>query len=242
MLKFASGSKWYELILEGKKTIDCRLGDYRKWTGRHIQIVSGTQNRMIYVNRVLYYSSVSEMLKHEDLSLLLPGVETSTKSYEIFRDIFDTDWIDGAVSAFHFTIDSIDIERKIDIERRMRIFINTDLKLSVGKWFSQVGHIAQNLGVEMYAKYPDMYAEYMSGLSTKIVLRSTEKDMLEMIEKYSDGKVEHEEPRCLYIRDAGRTQCKPNSLTVLGFFPTLIQPEEVKMLNYIDGTLPDFSY
>jgi peptidyl-tRNA hydrolase len=68
---------------------------------------------------------------------------------------------------------------------------------------------------------PDCYARYMVWKATghaKVILKASQKQ----IEKLMG------EPETMYIRDAGRTQIVPNSLTVLGFYPSANLKEKFK--------------
>lgn len=102
----------------------------------------------------------------------------------------------------------------------MYILVNDDLKMGKGKIAGQVGHVVGLITEEIIrksyettTKVPDCYTRYMKWKETgyaKVVLKATQ----EQIEKLMG------EPETLYIRDLGRTQIAPNSLTVLGFYPS----------------------
>lgn len=102
----------------------------------------------------------------------------------------------------------------------MYILVNDDLKMGKGKIASQVGHVVGLITEEIIRKsyesvkgVPDSYSRYMIWKSTgytKIILKATEKQILNLIEH----------PESIHIIDAGKTQINPNSLTVLGFYPS----------------------
>jgi peptidyl-tRNA hydrolase, PTH2 family len=102
----------------------------------------------------------------------------------------------------------------------MYILVNDDLKMGKGKIAGQVGHVVGLITEEIIRKsyesskgIPDCYSRYMvwkmSGYA-KVVLKATQEQIEQLVG----------EPESMYIRDAGRTQISPNSLTVLGFYPS----------------------
>jgi len=105
-----------------------------------------------------------------------------------------------------------------NLELTMYIFINNDLRMEKGKIASQVGHVVQHITEDIIrmgyesASLPDPYKRYMlwKNGSKKIVLKATEQQLLELMKL----------PESRYVIDAGKTQIAPNSLTVVGFFPS----------------------
>lgn len=102
----------------------------------------------------------------------------------------------------------------------MYVLVNDDLKMGKGKIAGQVGHVVGLITEEIIRKsyesnsgVPDCYLRYMEWKMTghaKVILKATQEQIEKMIG----------EPETIYIRDAGRTQIAPNSLTVLGFYPS----------------------
>jgi len=107
----------------------------------------------------------------------------------------------------------------------MYVFVNNDLKMGKGKIAGQVGHVVGVITediISAYYKHGDNkksqakkdYDNYQQWKNkdcyTKIILKATEKELMELIEN---------EPKNRYILDAGRTQIAPGSLTVVGLFP-----------------------
>ena len=104
----------------------------------------------------------------------------------------------------------------------MYILINTDLEMDKGKIASQTAHVAQVITEEIIRSVyetrpvPDYYFRYYKWknggpIGTKIVLKATESQLLELI-KMDESR---------YIIDNGpTTQVKSGSLTCVGFFPT----------------------
>jgi len=110
----------------------------------------------------------------------------------------------------------------------MYVLVNDNLKMGKGKIAGQVGHVVGLITEEIIRKsyecvggVPDCYARYMIWKATghaKVILKASQKQ----IEEFSG------EPETIYIRDAGRTQIAPNSLTVLGFYPSANLKEKFK--------------
>lgn len=104
-------------------------------------------------------------------------------------------------------------------EFTMYVFVNNDLEMGKGKIAAQVGHVVGEITEKIVrsgyetSPTPDTYLRYMKWKNSghkKIVLKATEKDLLALLEW----------PESVGIRDAGRTQVAPNSLTVVGFYPS----------------------
>ncbi len=102
----------------------------------------------------------------------------------------------------------------------MYILVNDDLKMGKGKIAGQVGHVVGLITEEIIRKsyetskgIPDCYSRYMIWKATghaKVVLKATQEQINQLLG----------EPESVYIRDAGKTQIAPNSLTVIGFYPS----------------------
>ena len=88
-----------------------------------------------------------------------------------------------------------------------------------GKIAGQVGHVVGLITEEIIRKYyesvkgvPDCYLRYIQWKKTghaKIILKATHEQIDFLLGK----------PESVYIRDSGKTQIAPNSLTVIGFYP-----------------------
>lgn len=101
----------------------------------------------------------------------------------------------------------------------MYIFVNKDLNMGKGKIAAQVGHVVQLITEEIIRQgyenkpTPKSYFDYMQWkehFAKKIVLKTSEDKLKELI-KMKDAR---------YIIDCGFTQVAPNSLTVVGFYPS----------------------
>ena len=110
----------------------------------------------------------------------------------------------------------------------MYVLVNDDLKMGKGKIAGQVAHVVGLITEEIIRKsyetvkgVPDCYARYMVWKATghaKVILKASQEQIEQLIG----------EPESMYIRDAGRTQIAPNSLTVLGFYPSNTLKEKFK--------------
>lgn len=109
----------------------------------------------------------------------------------------------------------------------MYILVNDDLKMGKGKIAGQVGHVVGLITEEILKKFyeskksPDCYQRYIKWKNTghaKIILKATQEQIKSFVEN----------PETMYILDAGKTQIAPNSLTVLGFFPSATLKEQFK--------------
>lgn len=102
--------------------------------------------------------------------------------------------------------------------------VNSELNMTIGKTAAQVAHVATIMAVELSSNQANMSrSEKLSRMSenfinwfndgegnqAKIILRGKEKDLLKLIKDHN----------AYYIRDIGRTEIEPNSLTVVGFAP-----------------------
>lgn len=121
----------------------------------------------------------------------------------------------------------VGINESIDLPLYMYILVNDDLKMGKGKIAGQVSHVVGLITEEIIRKYYesskdvpesskgvlDCYSRYMVWKASghaKVVLKASQEQIEQLIG----------EPESIYIRDAGRTQIAPNSLTVLGFYPS----------------------
>jgi PTH2 family peptidyl-tRNA hydrolase len=104
----------------------------------------------------------------------------------------------------------------------MYILVNNDHKMGKGKIAGQVGHvvglITEKIVTDYYEKRDatsiEAITRYVNWKKTghaKIIVKASEEEMLALLQ----------EKECLYIRDEGRTQIPPNTMTVIGFYPTI---------------------
>lgn len=92
--------------------------------------------------------------------------------------------------------------------------VNSELNMSTGKVAAQVAHVATNIS---HAIYQDMrvvfpathkWSKWLVNSQPKIILRGKQKEMEKLIEQ-----------GWYFIRDNGRTEIEPNSLTCVAWFP-----------------------
>jgi PTH2 family peptidyl-tRNA hydrolase len=114
------------------------------------------------------------------------------------------------------------------MEHAMYIIINNDLNMGKGKIAAQACHAACRVTRCLHGQNNADYNTWLRSGEAKIVLKGTEKQMLELIEKYDNSKTSQSN-RCVNVHDAGHTQVAPNSLTAIAFFPVLKKnaPEEL---------------
>lgn len=115
-------------------------------------------------------------------------------------------------------------------EIKMYFVVNEDIKMGKGKLGGQIGHATQELMERILTNEfkgkltigetlgtNDTYSKWKAGLSPKIVLKAPESVLIELRTKYPDITV--------LVRDAGKTQLKPGTLTVVAFPP--LEPNEI---------------
>jgi|LauGreDrversion4_2_1035121.scaffolds.fasta_scaffold1435092_1 PTH2 family peptidyl-tRNA hydrolase len=116
----------------------------------------------------------------------------------------------------------------------MYILVNNDAKMEKGKIAGQVGHVVgliteeiiQNYYLERNVRATEAYERYYSWKKkghAKVVLKATEAQL----ELFLNDK------ECVYIRDAGKTQIAPNTLTVVGFYPSIELKNKFKHLKLL---------
>lgn len=98
---------------------------------------------------------------------------------------------------------------------KMVIIVRDDLKLSTGKIAAQVGHgVLQTYKLSLGAS-KNYIKEWEDNGSKKVVLKVQNEDLLMV--KYNKAKTLG--IPCSYIRDAGRTEVDPFTITVCAFGP-----------------------
>ena len=113
--------------------------------------------------------------------------------------------------------------KNYDEESVMYIIVNTDLKMEKGKIAGQCSHsVSRVTRLIETTKMNDAYIKWISNFEPKIILKSNEKEMLEMIEKYKLNNSEEINETylwCIYTRDIGRTQIELGKLTTIAYCP-----------------------
>uniref|UniRef100_A0A069DNR8 peptidyl-tRNA hydrolase n=1 Tax=Panstrongylus megistus TaxID=65343 RepID=A0A069DNR8_9HEMI len=106
-----------------------------------------------------------------------------------------------------------------DFEDSKMIFVvNSSLNMSVGKTAAQVAHAALNLYREVaspnYLQFSEVLSKWEHKGEKKVVLKGKdESEILELMVRAKDLSLP-----CVTIRDAGRTEIAPDSLTVFALF------------------------
>lgn len=94
------------------------------------------------------------------------------------------------------------------------ILVRQDLKLSKGKLAAQSAHAAIGAFLKAQIKDPEACSQWLSDGQAKIALKvADEKELLEWFERLKKFFP------CSLIRDAGRTQLEPGTLTCVGVGP-----------------------
>lgn len=117
-----------------------------------------------------------------------------------------------------------DSQFAVDDEYVMYIIINSDAGMGKGKIASQACHAACHVTriLERQRSNEHGYNKWVKDGETKIVLRATEKEMHAILEQYLVDTVVKRtstDSWCVHIRDMGRTQIAPDTLTAIAFKP-----------------------
>ena len=132
----------------------------------------------------------------------------------------------------------------------MYIIVNEDLKMTKGKTASQVAHIACDLTnyylLTATKSERDNYKLYKKTGQPKIILKSSTKEMMELLNEYPNPqyvRVKRDEKDvrnvwniwCMGVFDAGLTQVEDGSLTVVGFglMPRNQTPEFIRKMKLL---------
>lgn len=124
--------------------------------------------------------------------------------------------------------------RDDDASLYMYILVNNDAKMGKGKIAGQVGHVVGLITEDIVKNYyvcrtDDNIEAYITYLSwkdkghAKIILKATQEEIESFVSNTD----------CLCIRDAGKTQLPPNTLTVVGFYPTTELKDKFKHLKLL---------
>ena len=119
---------------------------------------------------------------------------------------------------------------QVPIDYTMYMLVNKDLKMSPGKIASQVAHgihhVVHNIFIDASTststETKESFEKYNAWcVKPKIVsLYATQLEM----DKYIDNSGH----KCVFIRDAGKTQVLPNSLTIVCFHSSCTLSDEMK--------------
>lgn len=124
-----------------------------------------------------------------------------------------------------------------DDEYAMYIIVNNDLSMGKGKIAGQTAHGACGVTRILERQKPtsNIYKKWIENGEAKIVLKSTEDEMNKLLMHYTHSYKINKEQWCIAIRDLGKTQINPNSLTVIAFIPMNKNnvPEIIKTLKLL---------
>jgi peptidyl-tRNA hydrolase, PTH2 family len=121
----------------------------------------------------------------------------------------------------------------------MCFVVNSSLKMGKGKMCAQVGHAVETLTEDLLKKPTQDYVNWKFSLRRKIVLRATQEEIQEFLDRAAKpvkkGEEKIDNDSFITVRDAGLTQVDPGSLTVLGFVPmaSKSRPEFLKNLKLL---------
>lgn len=109
----------------------------------------------------------------------------------------------------------------------MYFVVNSDLikQMGTGKIAAQVAHAAIDVHNQM-PKNNARYHQWKREGQPKIVLKAPEKTLLELIDRYQNGR----DGVCCPIYDAGLTRVDSGSLTVVGFAENVKELSDLKLL------------
>ena len=97
---------------------------------------------------------------------------------------------------------------------KQAIIIRTDLKMQRGKIASQASHASVTAAYKTLQKNPDKFKKWYNSMAKIILKVGSEKELLKIAAMARSNKLVTE-----VIRDAGRTQIAPGTITALGIGP-----------------------
>ncbi|PIU62419.1 aminoacyl-tRNA hydrolase [archaeon CG07_land_8_20_14_0_80_38_8] len=98
---------------------------------------------------------------------------------------------------------------------KQAIIVRADLKMGRGKIASQASHASVSTAYKSWKKNAELFNEWKNEGMPKIVLKvNSEKDILKFANEAGKNNLIFD-----VIRDAGRTQIPPNTITALGIGP-----------------------
>jgi len=113
-------------------------------------------------------------------------------------------------------------------EYKQVIVVRTDIKMSPGKLAAQVAHAAVTAAFNAYRSKPEWFQEWWETGQKKVVLRGgCEAELLDLVEKARLQGLPY-----AVIRDAGRTELEPGTLTAIA-----IGPAPAELVDKITGGL-----
>ncbi len=119
----------------------------------------------------------------------------------------------------------------LEEEYKQTIIVRSDLKMSPGKLAVQVAHasvdaVLKSLDNDKWRKWLNEWI--VQGMKKVVVRVDNERKLLDLYEKCLSLEVP-----CSLIRDAGRTELEPGTLTAVG-----VGPAPSRIIDKISGNLP----
>jgi PTH2 family peptidyl-tRNA hydrolase len=119
----------------------------------------------------------------------------------------------------------------LEEEYKQTIIVRSDLKMSPGKLAVQVAHasvdaVLKSLDNDKWRKWLNEWI--VQGMKKVVVKVDNERKLLDLYEKCLSLEIP-----CSLIRDAGRTELEPGTLTAVG-----VGPAPSKIIDKISGNLP----
>ncbi len=102
-----------------------------------------------------------------------------------------------------------------DFRNKLVIVVRTDIKLSPGKMAVQVAHAAVTCALESKAKKPRWFKEWYNEGQKKVVVKVKEMEELFFLKE----KAKALGITTSLIKDAGKTEVEPGTITCLGIGP-----------------------
>lgn len=124
--------------------------------------------------------------------------------------------------------DSVDEKINLNDDYKMVLVVRNDLGMGKGKIAAQCGHAVASAVLTALARKPKALRHWLITGSTKVAVKIQSKE--ELLSLYKIAR--KNDIVAEYIRDAGRTQIEPGSLTVLA-----IGPGPIDKINRITGSL-----
>ena len=112
-------------------------------------------------------------------------------------------------------------EPEEESELVMYILVNNDLSMGKGKIAGQVGHAVGHIVEEILEGFYNSKSKKATDAYNRFKIwnnNGSKKIVLKVSEEYIQSLIGT--PESVYINDMGLTQIKPDSLTVMGFYPS----------------------
>ena len=140
-------------------------------------------------------------------------------------------------NCLNFSFYQMSKKKEKEDELVMYVLVNDNLKMGKGKIASQCMHSVCNATriLERTQKRDVQYLQWIKNGEPKIVLKSTEQDMMELLDNFEVDRIIKRDSNnfwCVCTIDAGKTQIEAGSLTTIVFRPCVKSkiPQEIKKM------------